>query len=420
MATQSTPRVLLSAYQCGPGMGSVSQLGWQWYSRLARLVPVTLLTHVRNRTALVEAGAPLPDSEVLYVDTEWLAGPLYKVMSRLFPHSQHTVFLFSSVDYFVYDRAALRAVAARTAAGAWDIVHVPTPVSPMAATLLYRTGLPLVLGPWNGGLTNPENFPEILRAEAAWTYPLRNLGKLINAVRRSTRNASAILVANRSTRNAVPAGDRDRCRLMIENAVDTDVFRASGYPASPSPRQPLRLVFVGRLIPVKGVTMLLEAVQRFRSRQRVELTLVGDGPLASELHREVAERGLDDCVTFAGERSPNDVAELIGAAHLFVLPSVRESGGAVLLEAMACARPVAAIAYGGPAEIVDEDVGRAIPPEGRTPVVDELVKVFEEVTANPAQWAAKGRVGLERVRAHYTWDAKIKQALALYGELLHR
>ena len=417
---QSTPRVLLSAYQCAPGMGSVSQIGWQWYSRLARQVPVTLLTHVRNRAALAEAGAPLAGSEILYIDTEWLAGPLYKVMSRLFPRSQHTVFLFSSVDYFVYDRAALRAVAARAAGGEWDIAHVPTPVSPMAATLLYRTGLPLVLGPWNGGLTSPKNFPEILRAEAAWTYPLRNLGRLINAVRRSTQNAAAILVANRSTRDAVPAADQERCRVMVENAVDTAVFRPIAYPAPPSPRQPLRVVFVGRLIPVKGITMLLEAVQRFRSRQGVELVLVGDGPLADELRREVAERELTECVTFAGERPPGEVAALIGKAHLFVLPSVRESGGAVLLEAMACARPVAAVAYGGPAEIVDEDVGRAIPPDGRDVVVNELVKVFEEVTANPAQWAAKGRVGLERVRAQYTWDAKIEQALALYGELLHR
>ena len=55
---RAKPRVLLSAYQCGPGMGSVSQLGWQWYSRLAQHLPLTLLTHIRNRTALEGAGAP--------------------------------------------------------------------------------------------------------------------------------------------------------------------------------------------------------------------------------------------------------------------------------------------------------------------------------------------------------------------------
>ena len=42
-------RIILAAYQCGPGLGSVSQIGWEWYSRLAREHDVTLVTHVRNR-----------------------------------------------------------------------------------------------------------------------------------------------------------------------------------------------------------------------------------------------------------------------------------------------------------------------------------------------------------------------------------
>ena len=96
----SGPRLLLSAYQCGPGMGSVSQIGWEWYSRLAQRIPVTLLTHIRNRQALEAAGAPLGESRVQYVDTEWIAGPLYRFASRLFPNSQHSVFLISSLDYY--------------------------------------------------------------------------------------------------------------------------------------------------------------------------------------------------------------------------------------------------------------------------------------------------------------------------------
>ncbi|MGD9299603.1 MAG: glycosyltransferase family 4 protein, partial [Thiohalocapsa sp.] len=79
----------MSAYQCGPGMGSVSQIGWEWYSRTAARVPVTLLTHVRNRKALEARGAPLAGSEIIYVDTEWFAGPLYRFAKKLFPNSEH-------------------------------------------------------------------------------------------------------------------------------------------------------------------------------------------------------------------------------------------------------------------------------------------------------------------------------------------
>ena len=65
----SVHRLLLVAYQCGPGMGSVSQIGWEWYSRLAQQYRVTLVTHVRNRQAIAAAGGAVGDSEVIYIDT---------------------------------------------------------------------------------------------------------------------------------------------------------------------------------------------------------------------------------------------------------------------------------------------------------------------------------------------------------------
>ena len=105
----SPQHILLVAYQCGPGMGSVSQIGWEWYARLSRECAVTLVTHVRNREALSQAQAPLPGSEIIYVDTEWFAGPLYRLARRIFPRSEHAVFMVSSLDYFVFDYAAYRA-----------------------------------------------------------------------------------------------------------------------------------------------------------------------------------------------------------------------------------------------------------------------------------------------------------------------
>ena len=101
-------RVLLSAYHCAPGLGSVSQIGWEWYSRLARCVRVTLVAHSRNRAALERAGAPLADSDIVFVDTEWFGGPLFRLARKLFPRSQHAVSLLSSLDYFVWDRQAVR------------------------------------------------------------------------------------------------------------------------------------------------------------------------------------------------------------------------------------------------------------------------------------------------------------------------
>ena len=419
MTRAAAPRVLLAAYQCGPGMGSVSQIGWEWYSRLARRVPVTLITHARNRQALLASGAPLPGSEVIYVDTEWLAGPLYRTAKRLFPRSEHAVFLLSSLDFFAYDAAALRLCRKRQRRGAtWDVTHAVTPVSTVAPTRLHRLGIPLVIGPLNGGLGTPVAFHETMREDAAWLYPLRNVGRLLDAACGATRNAARILVATEATRQSVPARYRGRCVAMLENGVDLERFHAAPWPAAPSASEPLRVLFVGRLVPFKGVPMLLDAVARLGTGTPVELEIVGDGPMAAAWQARAAELGLGGNVRFLGNLALEAVAERMRWAHVFCLPSVRESGGAVLLEAMACARPVLAVAFGGPAEIVDDGVGRALAPEGVEAVTAGLEAALRDCARDPAAWRARGEEGRCRAVARFGWEAKIGAALAIYVDVL--
>jgi glycosyltransferase involved in cell wall biosynthesis len=99
---------------------------------------------------------------------------------------------------------------------------------------------------------------------------------------------------------------------------------------------------------------------------------------------------------------------------------VRESGGAVLLEAMASARPFIAVNYGGPAELVDEEVGWPLAPDGREAVIAGLVDAFRDIVRNPAKWSEKGLRGRQRAERLYGWDAKIDWAVSLYRTLANR
>jgi glycosyltransferase involved in cell wall biosynthesis len=413
----SEPNVLLCAYQCGLGLGSVSQIGWEWYSRLAQRIPLTLVTHSRNREALTNNGAPLANSEVRYIDTEWFAGPLYRLASRLFRSSQHSVFLVSSLDFYLYDWQALRELR-RLSGRPWNLIHAVTPVSPIAATRLYRLGLPLIVGPWNGGLSSPTTFPEIMRQDAAWLYPLRSVGVWINALTGCTRKAARILSATKATTESLPRSCRSRVRSLLENGVDLSLFQATDWNPAPSSETPLQVIFVGRLVPFKGISMLLEALEWVHDEIAIRLSVVGEGPLRESLQREVNDRGLAGIVEFTGNLGLRQVATRMRQAHLFCLPSVRESGGAVLLEAMACALPVTAVAYGGPAEIVDDQVGRLLSAQGREAVVHDLMSVFHDVVRQPEIWRLKGLAGRQRAVEQYGWDAKIGHALTIYGEVL--
>jgi glycosyltransferase involved in cell wall biosynthesis len=411
-------RVLLSAYQCGPGLGSVSQIGWEWYSRLARRARVTLVTHSRNRAALQGAGAPLADSRILFVDTEWFAGPLYRFAKRLFPKSEHAVFLLSSLDYFVWDRAALRQLRKLRQQGeAWNIIHAVTPVSPRAATTLHRLGIPVVVGPWNGGLSSPKNFREIIQQDSGWFYRFGRLGALADRLCGTTRHCAAILSATRATDETISRAARPKAIRMLENGVDLDVFHPADWPEPPSMSRPLEIVFVGRLIPCKALPLLFDALTSLEGEMPFRLTVVGDGPMRQEWERDGAARGWDGAVRFLGNRPLPEVAAAMRAAHVFCLPSVRESGGAVLLEAMACQRPVIAIAHGGPAELVDPGVGVPVPAEGPSEAAGAMAEAFRDVLRRPAVWKQRGEEGRRRAVEQFSWDAKVEQGLALYRRL---
>lgn len=143
---------------------------------------------------------------------------------------------------------------------------------------------------------------------------------------------------------------------VVPNAVDPGVF----FPRSDSDRdeKPRRLLFVGLLVPVKGVPYLLQALAILhRRREDWHLDIVGDGPERANYEQLVAELGLADHITFHGVKSKRDVAGLMRQADLFVLPSVCETMGCVLLEAMASGLPIVATAVGGIVEVVDGDSG---------------------------------------------------------------
>ncbi len=417
--TSATP-IVLAAYQCAPGQGSVSQIGWEWYHRLARRRPVLLVTHIRNQEHIEDSAEKPAKADILYIDTEWFAGPLFRLARRLFPRSEHGVFLIASLDFFLFDWLALRALRRRLRSGTHlSLVHVVTPVTLAAPSALHRLGLPLVRGPLNCGLRSPRGFDRQLRDESPWLIRLRELPRMLDGVIGATRNASLLLTATRATLLDVPRRHRAKTRMMLENGIALEHFTAAPWPPAPSHAEPLRVLFVGRMIALKGVDMLLEAVSRLkRHGVPVELTLVGDGPTRHDWERQTRSLELGDAVRFTGALAREDVHRAMRECHVLCLPSVRESGGAVLLEAMATARPVIALEHGGPAELVDETVGRAIPLQDPAQIIGDLERTLAKVAADPSAWAERGARGRARVESRFAWEPKITAAEALYEQLV--
>jgi glycosyltransferase involved in cell wall biosynthesis len=253
---------------------------------------------------------------------------------------------------------------------------------------------------------------------------LRVLPALVETIFGSLRHSAAVLVATAATRAALPPAVRPRCVRLLENAVDPERFApgVSIAPPDPSPgaSQPLRVSFVGRLVPVKALPLLLQALARLQQEGvPVSLDVVGDGPMAPTWRAEAAALGLADCGVWHGALPAAGVAEVVRRSHVFCLPSVRESGGAVLLEAMACARPVIGMDFGGPAELVDDAVGWKVAMPDEATAVDGIAQALRDVVQRPADAAERGLRARRRVLDQHTWAARIGAAEAIYAQVLN-
>jgi len=173
----------------------------------------------------------------------------------------------------------------------------------------------------------------------------------------------------------------------------------------------LHLVFVGRLAPVKGLRVLIEALLA-RPRDDVRLSVVGDGTERPALEAMAAPLG--EAVQFTGYQSQEEVARILTTADAFVLPSFAEGVPVVLMEALAAGLPVIATRITGVPELVEDGVaGLLVTPGNATALIDAI----DRLAALPDRGAAMGAAGRETVRTEFNIAREAAWLGRLFAEI---
>ncbi len=199
--------------------------------------------------------------------------------------------------------------------------------------------------------------------------------------------------------------ERDRLHVIPSGVVPAEFL---GGPRDPAPHvgRP-RVVFAGRLARQKGAGVLAEAIQHLRT-PGVEVLVVGDGPEREAFERTLRATGVADRVHLAGFRPHHEVPALLRSADVFVLPSIYEELGSVLLEAMQARRPIVASATGGVPDAVG-DAAVLVPPGN--PVA--LARGIDRVLGDAQLRARLGELAGERAR-RFDWSVLASEVLDVY------
>lgn len=219
------------------------------------------------------------------------------------------------------------------------------------------------------------------------------------------RSAAAMLLISDYSKQcwaSAPAGRRPAKLETIYAGVDIDRFRPGG--AAPSPHE---VLFVGRILPHKGIEHLIDAV-----RPPLSLRVVGRAYDTAYLDR-LRGRADGKAVTFELNADDETLVGRYQSALALVLPSLEASElfGLVVAESMACGRPAVVSRTGALPEVVEDGVTGWIVPPGDS---NALAGVLQRLAADPAAATAMGQRGRARVTARYTWPVVAERCLAAY------
>lgn len=327
-----------------------------------------------------------------------------------------TQFPFSPEVEYPYPLFARRAAAAvRSLLPEVDVVHRLNPNAVRFCSTIAFEDAPFVIGPLGWSSLPP-----------AWTRHLsgaaRNVLKSVDRARirsRFTRlhemyvRAHAIALVNEAALEAFPPVLRSKCTTTYE-WIDTNAHTELPTPDNDVPV----ILFVGRLIPYKGVEYLLQALSRMTDVPWV-FRLVGDGPLADELKQMTVALGLGGRVDFVGRVPREAVADYYREADICCFPGLNESSGNVNVEAMSCGRPVVVADWAGPREIVTVDCGVRVPVDSPEVLTNGLEAALRDLVCAPDRRVAMGKAGRRRAVEVYDVEVAMRKFKSLHDSAAH-
>jgi glycosyltransferase involved in cell wall biosynthesis len=379
-------RVLLSAYACEPDKGSEPEIGWQRALHMTVLADeVWVLTRSNNKT-VIEANPLSRDAKLhfIYYDLPSWALKLKKQK------------WFMPVYFILWQWGAGRLAAKHHKEKKFDCVYHVTFTGMLAGSFMGRLGIPFIVGPIAGGERAPLRLRRGMQLHCKVKELLRDLGILFQ--RYSPLSCAAFAAAERiyvstpESLRLIQAKWHSKTQVQLSIAI-------CGRTGPRSKRRPPalpRFVYAGRLLHWKGVHFAIRALAEARKTlPAATLALFGSGLDEQWLRSIVKEFGVADAVEFAGHLPRQQLMDALGSYTAFVFPSLHDSGGSVVMEALQAGAPVICLDLGGPGMMVNASCGIVVPCAGADEawVVTSIASAMISLGTMPATESAQLSAG---------------------------
>ncbi len=400
-------KILISAYACIPDLGSEEGNGWFYSSLISQQgYQVWCLTRDVGKTQIEKKlqQSSYPHLTFSYVVVpRWVDKAYYFGLVGMYFH------------YLYWQWAALQVALKLTKEHHFDLAHHVSYTSLQLGSFLYKLKIPFIYGPVGGGQEAPETMRQYFKGGwikekmRSWVSSL--LLHFNPGCYQSVRYADYVLAWNEDTRQMIKS-------LGREKAVEKEFggVGQSFIPSEPIYRpshNSLELVWVGRLMPRKALELSLHGFSKVDEKLPIHLTIVGDGEMGQYVPEYIAKYKLEDRVTWVGKVNYEQVKDYYRKADVFLFTSLRDTGPAQLMEAMAYSLPVVTLNLHGQAELVNDSTGIRVPVTDPETVTSDLAKAIGWMYFNEAERIDMGLNAFQFAQQQ-KWELKVSHIAHKY------
>lgn len=396
-----TMQILISAFACLPLRGSEPGVGWEWPKALSDISnhDITVLTQAANRPA---------------IEAYLAEHPQLRLRFRYVALTNHFQRLGSPGHYLFYYIWQLRVLLIFLSTGEWrkyGLIHHLTYGGIRTGSLLWLFPRPFAFGPVGGAETAPFRLYRALGAKFIVKEMVRKISNLVACV-----DPVLLMMQLRARRVLARTDETKRVLWLSQNRLQVinDVGTSGSLCAPTRPLRetgrPLRLLFAGRLLYWKGLPYLIAALQRLDGDGvALQVDIAGDGPLRETL--ATAARKLRHIDLYLHGRLPQpDLFRLSQAADAFIFPSLHDSGGTAVIEALSFGLPVICFNLGGPPILVsDGGIALDVSQMDMAAAVNQLAQAIRTLRDSPERCQELSQKAVERAKS-LSWRNTVRAA----------
>jgi len=395
--------ILLSAYQCDPTQGSEPGYGYNWAAGLRREgYKVTCITRMytneESRRNIHEMHGNDKDFKVVYVQT-----PLKLQNSKL-----------TYLKYIVWQWVAYKKAKELHLKENFDLVHHVVWGNFYLGSFMYKLKIPFIFGPAGGGQVAPVSFKKYFGKkwymEIVRDYVALIFMKFNPAAYNTLKFANNLIAANLETKLEVLKYGASKCALEFDVKLPQSFF-PKDLSEKGSNKQ-LKLLWVGRLLPRKGVLLVIETMAKLKNYSDITLTIVGDGEMRKYVEDDIKKYNLSN-VKLIGRIPYEKVKEYYSNHDIFFFTSLRDSNGMQVLEAMAYGLPVVTLQLHGQDLLVNEEVGLKASVNNPEQTVTELANAILLLHNDRVLLSKMSKAAFNFAKEH-TWEKQVKLFVEKY------